>query len=72
MKSFRPKSLSSDEDPRNGLGEPPASGGGQNREADFHGRKRSNETHASTTIRKLGSIGMDLARRRNSASWAMR
>ena len=48
MKSFRPKSLSSGEDPRNGSGEPPA-GDGRNREADFHGQKRSNETHASTT-----------------------
>jgi cytochrome b len=37
------------EDPRNGSGESPASGGGRNREADFHGQKRSNETHASTT-----------------------
>jgi hypothetical protein len=40
MKSFRPK---------DGSGEPPASGGGRNREADFHGQTRSNETHASTT-----------------------
>ena len=40
MKSFRPK---------DGSGEPPAMGGGRNREADFHGQKRSNETHASTT-----------------------
>jgi hypothetical protein len=39
MKSFRP---------RDG-GEPPAQTGGRNREADFHGQKRSNETHASTT-----------------------
>ena len=39
MKSFRPK---------DGSGEPPA-GDGRNREADFHGQKRSNETHASTT-----------------------
>lgn len=39
MKSFRPK---------DGSGEPPP-GGGRNREADFHGQKRSNETHASTT-----------------------
>jgi transposase len=38
MKSFRPKD-----------GEPPAPGGGRNREADFHGQKRTNETHASTT-----------------------
>jgi transposase len=41
MKSFRPK---------DGSGEPPTpGGGGKNREADFHGQKRSNETHASTT-----------------------
>jgi transposase len=39
MKSFRPKA---------GPDEPPA-GGGRNREADFHGKRRSNETHASTT-----------------------
>jgi transposase len=49
MKSFRPKHLSSDEDPSNGSGEPPTPGGGRNREADFHGQRRSNETHASTT-----------------------
>jgi hypothetical protein len=40
MKSFKPK---------DGSGELPAEGGGRNREADFHGRKRSNETHASST-----------------------
>jgi transposase len=39
MKSFRP---------RDGSDEPPA-GGGRNSEANFHGKKRSNETHASTT-----------------------
>jgi transposase len=39
LKSFRPK---------HGSGEPPA-GSGRNAEADFHGKKRSNETHASTT-----------------------
>ncbi len=39
MKSFRPK---------NGSDEPPE-GGGRNAEADFHGQRRSNETHASTT-----------------------
>jgi hypothetical protein len=49
MKSFRPKSLSSGEDPRNGAGDPPDAGGGRNKEADFHGQKRSNATHASTT-----------------------
>ena len=39
MKSFRPKDGSDD----------PPSDGGRNAEADFHGQKRSNETHASTT-----------------------
>src|SRR4029077_4015189 len=29
--------------------EPPADGDGRNREVDFHGEKRSNDTHASTT-----------------------
>lgn len=38
MKSFRPK---------DGSGNP--SGGGRNGERDFHGEKRSNESHASTT-----------------------
>src|SRR5947208_2171670 len=35
--------------PRDGSDEPPADGDGRNREADFHGQKRSNDTHASTT-----------------------
>ena len=39
MKSFKPK----DDD------EPSADAGGRNREADFRGQKRSNETHTSTT-----------------------
>jgi hypothetical protein len=39
MKSFRPK---------DGSDGPPA-GGGRNGEADFHGQKRSNATHASAT-----------------------
>ena len=38
MKSFRPK---------DGLGDPP--GPGRNGERDFHGEKRSNATHGSTT-----------------------
>jgi hypothetical protein len=38
MKSFRPK---------DGSGEPPAPG--RNGERDFHGEKRSNQTHASST-----------------------
>jgi transposase len=42
MKSFKP---------RDGGGEPPGPAGpvGRNAERDFHGEKRSNETHASTT-----------------------
>ena len=40
MKSFKPK---------DGSDEPPADGDGRNREADFHGEKRSNDTHGSTT-----------------------
>lgn len=40
MKSVRPK---------NGSDNPPAEGGGRNQEVDFHGQKRTNETHASTT-----------------------
>ena len=39
-KSFKPK---------DGSDEPPADGGRRNRETDFHGAKRSNDTHASTT-----------------------
>lgn len=40
MKSVKPK-----DDPN----EPPAGGGGRNAEADFHGQKRTNDTHGSTT-----------------------
>ena len=42
LKSFKRK---------DGSDEPPSGGGGRNEEADFHGQKRSNETHASTTDR---------------------
>ena len=61
IKSFKPKD-----------GELPAPGGGGNRETDFHGQKRSNETHASRPIRKRAFIARDLARRPSSASWGMR
>jgi transposase len=44
MKSVKPK-----DGPSSGDGEPPAEGGGRNTEANFHGQKRSNDTHASTT-----------------------
>lgn len=45
MKSVKPKGGSGEDD----SGEPPAQDGGRNAEADFHGERRSNETHASTT-----------------------
>jgi transposase len=47
MKSFRLKSQSSGEDPRNGSGAPPSPG--RNGEVDFRNTRRSNATHASTS-----------------------
>ena len=35
--------------PKDGSGEPLAQSGGRNAETDFHGQKRSNDTHASST-----------------------
>jgi hypothetical protein len=60
IKSFKPKDVAfeggSDGDPDDGAGPEsgPASGGtskskGRNSERDFHGEKRSNDTHASRT-----------------------
>jgi len=51
MKSFVPKEPSANDDGEKGGGAPPAGGSGTGRNAprDFHGEKRSNETHASTT-----------------------
>ena len=72
MKSFKPKSLSSGEDPRNGSNEPPEGGAGRNWETDFHRQKRSNDTHASTTDPRLGSTAKGRARRRSCASWGTR
>jgi transposase len=46
MKSFVPKDGSNP--PPSGQG-PGTTGGGRNADRDFHGEKRSNETHASTT-----------------------
>jgi transposase len=48
LKSFRRKSLSSGSDPRNGKDDK-GGGPGRNAERNFHGEKRSNETHESTT-----------------------
>ena len=44
MKSVRPRDGSEDTP-----GNPPTEGGGRNQESDFHGQKRMNDTHASTT-----------------------
>ena len=57
--------------PKDGSGEPPAQGGGRNAETDFHGQKRSNDTHASTTDPDPGSIARVKARRRSCASSGM-
>jgi hypothetical protein len=62
LKSFKP---------RDGSDEPPT-GGGRNAEADFRGKKRSKETHVSTTDSDgHGSTARDQARRPSSASSAM-
>jgi transposase len=80
MKSFKPKAEAG--------GEPPAgdAGGGRNRERDFHGERRRNATHTSTTdpdarlYRKRGAPGRPprsplgasrAAGRRSSATWAI-
>jgi transposase len=47
MKSFTPKGAS--ESSTDGTDDPPPAGGSRNREADFHGEKRSNDTHTSTS-----------------------
>ena len=60
MKSFRPK---------DGSGEPPAPG--RNGERDFHGEKRSNETHASTTDPDARLYRKDLASRLSWPIWGM-
>jgi hypothetical protein len=54
--------------PKDGSGEPPAPGGGRNAEADFHGHKRSNDTHASTTDPDARLYRKGKGRRRSCAS----
>ena len=53
MKSFQPKATATSEPPAGEAGSsekgPKTAGEGRNAEVDFHGRKRSNETHASVT-----------------------
>ena len=61
MKSFRAKDGSDD---------PP--GSGRNGERDFHGEKRSNATHASTTDPEAQLYRKGRARKPSLASWATR
>ena len=61
LKSFRPK---------DGPDEPPAPG--RDGERDFHGERRSNDTHASTTDSDAACCARAPARRRSFASWATR
>lgn len=60
IKSFKPKA---------GSGEPPSDGGGRNVEADFHGERRSNKTHASTTDPDARLYKKGKARRPSCATW---
>ena len=52
---------------KDGSGGPPAQGGGRNAEADFHGQKRSNDSHASTTDADARLTGRAKARRPSCA-----
>ena len=63
MKSFRPN---------DGSDEPPTPGGGRNREADFYGQKRSNETHASTTDPEARLYRKGPRKEAKLCSWGMR
>jgi hypothetical protein len=60
MKSFRPK---------DGSGEPPSPG--RNGERDFHGEKRSNETHARSPIPMRGCTARGRASRPSWLIWGM-
>jgi hypothetical protein len=70
LKSFRPKGLRSGNDPGDGSDDPP--GPGHNGERDFHGERRSNDTHRSTTDTDARLARRDRARRRGCVSWATR
>lgn len=54
--------------PGDGAGEPPENGGSRNAEADFHGQKRTDETHASTTDPDARLYKKGKERRRSCAS----
>ena len=60
LKSFRPK-----ETP------PPEGGSSRNPEVDFHGEKRLNQTHASTTDPEARLLQRAKAKRLNSVLWDM-
>ena len=60
-KSFRPK---------DGSGEPP--GPGRNGEQDFHGERRTNDTHVSTTDPDARLYRKGQAKKRGCVSWATR
>ena len=62
MKRFKPK---------NGSDESPADGDGRNREADFHGEKRSNDTHEKMQFfhSMLIWVGMGLRPYSSSLEW---
>ena len=63
MKSFRPK---------DGSGEPPASGGGETARRISTARNAPTRRTLRRPIRKLGFIARDRARKPSSASWGMR
>jgi hypothetical protein len=63
MKSFKPKAEAGDK--------PPASGGGRHRERDFHGERRRNATHASSTDPDARLFRKGAVRRPSSATWAI-
>lgn len=84
MKSVKPKSLSSGEDPGNGPDQPSVGSVGRNSEANFGGQKRASDMHPSTTDpdarlyrkgkgkeTKLCFIGHGFDKRTATACWLM-
>ncbi|MHC2486673.1 transposase [Sinorhizobium meliloti] len=66
MKSFKLK-----DGPRGDNGEPPSDSGGRNAGSDFHGERRSNETHASTTDPDAKLYKKGKGKEASCALWAM-
>jgi len=58
LKSFRPKDARPE-------------GGGRNPEVDFHGEKRLNQTHASTTDPEARLLARAKAKKPSSVLWGM-